>query len=102
MAYLDGKVALVIGSGGEAHRAVAVALAQAGAHVAVLGAASDLAAEAALHSIANEIWALGRRSAVVPLPSGSDAAAFAAAVDKVSEALGGADVVVRCDAVLRA
>ncbi|HWO71939.1 MAG TPA: hypothetical protein VNN21_00105 [Dehalococcoidia bacterium] len=102
MAYLDGKVVLVIGSGGEAHRAVAVALAQAGAHVAILGAAGDLAAEAALHSIANEIWALGRRSTVVPFTPDGDAAAFAAAVEQVSQALGGADVVVRCDAVLRA
>ena len=99
MDYLEGKVALVIGGGGEMHRGVAVALAQAGADIAVSGLAPDLAAEAALHSISNEIWALGRRSTVVILTS-DDATAFASAVERLQAELGRADLVVRSDPVL--
>jgi NAD(P)-dependent dehydrogenase (short-subunit alcohol dehydrogenase family) len=99
--YLDGKVAVVFGSGGEAHRGVAVALAQAGADIAIAGIAGELSAEAALHSISNEIWALGRKSTVVTLAA-EDAPAFAAAVQSVITELGRADVVVRADAVLNA
>ena len=99
--YLEGRTVFVVGSGTEGQRAVAVALAQAGANVAVGGVADELAAEAALHSIANEIWSLGRRSTVVTIES-SDAPAFAAAVARAGDALGKADLVVRCDAVLEA
>lgn len=98
---MSGKVALVFGAGGEAHRGVAVALAQAGADVAVAGAPEDLPAEAALHSISNEVWALGQRSTVVKL-EGDGVASFAAAVQDVIAELGRADVVVRADAVLNA
>ena len=99
--YMDGKVVIVFGGGAEAHRGVAVAMAQAGADVAVAGLTSDLPAEAALHSISNEIWALGRRSTVVGLAA-DDAASFAAAVGKAKAELGRADFVVRADPVLDA
>lgn len=99
--YLEGKVAVVIGGGNDAHRSVAVALAQAGADIVVSGLAPDLTAEAALHSISNEIWALNRRSTVVTLPS-SDAAGFAQAVAGASKELGRADLVVRADVVANA
>ncbi|HEX5370501.1 MAG TPA: hypothetical protein VFY10_13895 [Dehalococcoidia bacterium] len=99
--HLAGKVAIVIGSGGDAQRGVAVALAEAGADVAIAGAAADLSAEAALHSISNEIWAIGRRSAVVKL-GGDDAASFAKAVAGVIQELGRADLIVRADVVLSA
>ena len=93
---------MVFGSGGEAHRAVAVALAQAGADVAVAGVTGDdLSAEAALHSIANEIWALGRRSTVVTLAA-DDAPSFAKAVAGAISELGHAHLIVRADAVLNA
>jgi NAD(P)-dependent dehydrogenase (short-subunit alcohol dehydrogenase family) len=65
--YLANKVALIIGGGDETHRGVCLALAQAGALVAVAGAAPELSAEAALHSIANEVWALGKQACVVVL-----------------------------------
>ncbi len=97
--YMDGKVVVVFGGGGEAHRGVAVALAQAGADIAVAGLAPDLPAEAALHSISNEIWALGRRSTVVT-QAADDAGSFAATVVKVKDELGRADLVVRADAIL--
>jgi NAD(P)-dependent dehydrogenase (short-subunit alcohol dehydrogenase family) len=99
--YLDGKVVVVFGGGSDAHRGVAVALAQTGADIAVAGLAPELAAEAALHSISNEIWALGRRSVVVTLPA-DDAPSFADAVQKATAELGRADVVVRADAVMNA
>jgi NAD(P)-dependent dehydrogenase (short-subunit alcohol dehydrogenase family) len=99
--YLEGKVAVVIGPGNEAHRGVAVALAQAGADVAIAGVAKDLSAEAALHSISNEVWALNRRSTVAKL-EGDDATAFAAAVAGVIRELGRADLVVRCESVANA
>jgi NAD(P)-dependent dehydrogenase (short-subunit alcohol dehydrogenase family) len=99
--YLDGKVAVVFGSGSDAHRGVAVALAQAGADIAVTGVTLDLADEAALHSISNEIWALGRKSTVVTLAA-DDAPSFAAAVVEAKAELGRVDVVVRADAVLNA
>ena len=98
--YLEGNVVLVTGSGSEAHRGVAVALAEAGAEVAIGGIAADLAAEAALHSIANEIWALGKRSTVVTFSD--DAPSFAAAIASVQSQLGRADLIVRCDPVLNA
>ena len=100
--FLTGKVAVVFGGGGGVHRGVAVALAQAGAEVAVAGVTGgDLSAEAALHSIANEIWALGRKSTVVTLPA-DDAPSFANAVSAVIAELGRADLVVRAEAVLNA
>ena len=98
---LTGKVAVLIGGGGEAHRAVAVALAEAGADLAITGTAGDLSAEASLHSISNEIWALGRRSTVVTLAA-DDPTSFAEAVAAVIAELGRADLVVRCEAVLNA
>ncbi len=99
--YLQGKAVYVIGSGSESHRGVAVALAEAGADIAVGGVKGDLAAEAALHSIANEIWALSRKSTVVMLED-TGPSAFAAAVNQVTAELGRADLVVRCDAVANA
>ena len=99
--YLEGKVAVVIGGGNDAHRGVAVALAHAGADIAISGVAKDLSAEAALHSISNEIWALSRRSTVVAMPA-DDPTSFAEAVSSAMRALGRADVVVRCDSVANA
>ena len=92
--YLQGKVVIVVGAGNEVHRGVAVALAEAGADVAIAGRAPDLAAEAALHSIANEVWAIGRRSLVVTFNNETE---FETARDKVAAELGGSDFVVRCD-----
>jgi NAD(P)-dependent dehydrogenase (short-subunit alcohol dehydrogenase family) len=100
-AHLTGKVVVVFGSGSDAHRGVALALAQSGADVAVAGVVAEPADEARLHSIANEIWALGKRSTVATLPS-DDAVSFAAAVSSVTDVLGSADLVVRCEAVMNA
>lgn len=96
--YLTGKVAVVLGNGDEAHRAVAVAMASAGADIAIAGVAQDLTDEAALHSISNEIWALNRRSLVVTLAQ-VDEPSLAEALSAVKEQLGTAGLIVRCEAV---
>lgn len=96
--YLAGKVVYVIGSGSDLHRAVAISLAESGADIAVGGSKTDLPAEAALHSIANEVWALSRRSTVVTI-DGDTPVAFAEAVSAVIRELGKADLVVRAEAV---
>ena len=99
--YLEGKVAVVIGHGNDAHRGVAVALAQAGADIAIAGVAPDLTAEAALHSISNEIWALNRRSTVLTMSS-DDPTAFAQTILAATHQLGRADLTVRCEVVANA
>ncbi len=100
--YLAGKAVFVIGAGNEAHRGVAVGLAEQGADVAVGGIKSDLAAEAQLHSIANEIWAIGRKSTVVTI-DGDGSTAFATAVGNVMDELKPAELlIVRCEAVANA
>jgi 7-alpha-hydroxysteroid dehydrogenase len=98
--YLEGKTVYVIGSGSEAHRGVAVALAEAGATVAV-GGKGGMPDEVPLHSIANEIWAMGHRAAVVTLDD-TDPTSFAEALTRVASELGAAYLVVRCDAVANA
>jgi NAD(P)-dependent dehydrogenase (short-subunit alcohol dehydrogenase family) len=98
--YLQGKVVYVIGPGGDGHRGIAVALAEAGADIAI-GGRGGMPEEVPLHSIANEIWALGRRSAVVPLDD-TDPVSFANALSRVAEELGHATIVLRCEDVISA
>ncbi len=58
---LAGRNALVLGVERPAGRAAAVALAEAGANVAVVTVTEDTKAEFAANSAANEFWALGRK-----------------------------------------
>lgn len=69
---LRGKAALVIGASGVIGRAIAVALAEAGADVAVATTTRSQREEVAANSCANEIWALNRKG-------------FAQAIDAASE-----------------
>jgi NAD(P)-dependent dehydrogenase (short-subunit alcohol dehydrogenase family) len=95
---LAGRTVLVIGEGTAAHRGVAVALAEAGARVAVAGPAADQGGEARLHSIANEVWAMGRPAAVFVVDP-ADAASVAGAVARAMTELGPVALVLRCDEV---
>ena len=96
--YLGNRVALVIGAGDETHRGVCVALAQVGALVAVAGAASELSAEAALHSIANEVWAIGKQACVITLTP-EDASSVRDGLNRaLAELRGTTGVVVRVEA----
>ena len=95
--YFEGKVVYIIGPGSDAHRAVAVSLAQSGADIAI-GGKGGMPDEVPLHSISNEIWAIGRRSIVVPIEEGN-VSSFAEAVGRVTSELGHTDLVLRCEDV---
>jgi hypothetical protein len=77
--------ALVLGVERPAGRRVAVALAEAGANVAVVTLSEDTQAEFAANSTANEFWALGRKG--IALIS-SDEQSLAHAIDDATAALG--------------
>jgi len=88
MFRLDGKVALVSGAGRGIGAASALALAEAGADVAVLARTVDQLDEVALRA-----RALGVRAIALPADA-NDADAVAAAVEQVADELGRIDVVV--------
>ena len=63
MAFFDlsGRHALVTGATGPLQRALAVALAEAGADVSLTTASAEMAEEVQANSILNECWSIGRR-----------------------------------------
>lgn len=67
---LAGRNALVLGVERPAGRHAAVALAEAGADVAVVTLTEDTAAEFAANSTANELWAIGRKGIALTSDSG--------------------------------
>ncbi|HEX6666369.1 MAG TPA: 3-oxoacyl-ACP reductase family protein [Solirubrobacterales bacterium] len=91
---LDGKVALVTGGNRGLGRGMALALAEAGADVA-LGARD----QASLDAVADEVRALGRRALAVSTDVTSSAAVDALVAGAV-EQLGGLDVLVNNSGVL--
>ena len=90
---LRGKAALVIGGSTAIGRAVAVALAEAGADVAVSSVTRSKGEEVAAHSCANEVWALDRKgfAEVIDAASETDVAAL---VERTVSELGALDIVV--------
>ncbi len=76
---LLGKVAALAGPGGELHRALAIACAEAGADLALATIAPTQEQEFAVNSIANEVWALGREhfASTIDASEPVDASAFA-------------------------
>jgi NAD(P)-dependent dehydrogenase (short-subunit alcohol dehydrogenase family) len=91
-----GKTIMVVGQGDLAHRTLVMSLAQGGASVAIAGLAPELSAEAALHSIANEVWAIGRKACVVTLAALDDATVAEGALRAQGE-VGKIDLVVHVD-----
>lgn len=85
---LGGRVALVSGAGRGIGAASALALAEAGADVAVCARTAD-----EIEDVAERARAFGRRALPVPLDAG-DAEAVGKAVTRVADELGGIDVVV--------
>jgi 3-oxoacyl-[acyl-carrier protein] reductase len=86
---LTGRVALVTGGSGDIGRAIAVALAEAGADVAV----TWVGHEAGATETVRQITARGRRSTMVQLDQ-ADPVAIGPAVERVVSALGHLDVLV--------
>jgi NAD(P)-dependent dehydrogenase (short-subunit alcohol dehydrogenase family) len=87
---LSGKNALVIGAGSSAGRAIALALAEAGARLAVTSAGRDKDDLAAVEETARQLGVEARAlDATAP-------AEMEAAVDEVMTALGSIDILVNC------
>jgi len=90
---LNGNTALVIGAAGPIGRAIAVALAEAGADVAVATTTRAQREEVAANSCANEIWALNRRGFAQAIDAAAEADVRALVERAVSE-LGRLDILV--------
>lgn len=90
---LRGRTALVIGAGGAIGRAVAVALAEAGADVAVATSTRAQKEEVAANSCANEVWALNRRGFAQPIDAASEPD-MAALLERTVSELGRLDILV--------
>jgi NAD(P)-dependent dehydrogenase (short-subunit alcohol dehydrogenase family) len=88
MESIEGRVALVTGGGRGIGRAIALALARAGAHVAVVARTVP-----EIEAVAAEVAALGRRTHFFPLDV-SDRAMIARAPRIVADAIGPVDVLV--------
>jgi NAD(P)-dependent dehydrogenase (short-subunit alcohol dehydrogenase family) len=91
MTRLDGKVVALVCRGSDGDRAIAVALAEAGANLA-LGTVTP-AEEFATASIANEVWAIGHEQFNIVLDA-ADPVAVASFAEEVCERLG------RCDGLV--
>ena len=90
---LEGKNALVVGASGALGRAAAVALADAGANVAVTTTIRSQREEVVANSCANEIWALNRKGFVQAIDA-ADEADVKAAVRRIVSELGSLDILV--------
>ncbi|MDO7881666.1 mycofactocin-coupled SDR family oxidoreductase [Antiquaquibacter soli] len=99
-AELEGRVAFITGAAHGQGRAIALALARAGADIVAFDVAAKIAypaysqgSPAELGSLLTEVEALGRR-AVLAVGDVRDAAAVQSAVDDAVEQLGGIDILV--------
>ena len=90
---LSGRHALVTGAAGPLARALAVALAEAGANVSVTTLHDDAGEETQANSILNECWSLGRKGQARRLDLTSPAA-VEAAVQALESATGPIDILV--------
>lgn len=86
MGELSGRNALVLGVERPAGRAAAVALAEAGANVAVVTLSEETPAEFAANSTANEFWAIGVRG--IALTSDTHETTVAEAIADATAELG--------------
>jgi len=90
---LAGKAALVIGASNPLGRAAAVALAEAGADVAVATTARTQREEVAANSCANEVWALNRKGFAESIDA-RDESDVESLVERAVSELGRLDVLV--------
>ncbi len=87
---LRGKCVLVIGGETAAGRALAVALAEAGADVAIASLSLGIDTEFAVNSALNELWAMGRKGLALTIDA-TDAAQLREAVARAERELGHLD-----------
>ena len=92
---LSGKRALVLGAETPVGKALAMALAEAGAAVAVVAATTDAAAAFAVQRLARRIAASGRRSLGQAIEATNEMA-VRVMTRQVSKALGGLDALLFC------
>ncbi len=90
---LKGRVALVVGAGDPLGRAAAVALAEAGADVAVASLRAGPQEVMRVNSVANEIWSLGRGNTALTLDA-TNGNSVDAAIARAASELGGLDILV--------
>jgi 2-deoxy-D-gluconate 3-dehydrogenase len=90
---LDGKTALVIGASNSIGRAIAVALGEAGAEVAVATTTPARSEEVLANSCSNEIWALNRKTFAQAIDA-SDERDVEALISRAQSELGRLDVLV--------
>ena len=90
---LTGKVALVIGGATALGRALALALAEAGADVAVTSCTQDKQEEVALNSTADEVRAIGRKGFAATIDV-TDASQVDGVVQRAVDELGGLHILV--------
>jgi len=90
---LEGKAALVIGASNPTGRAIAVALGEAGANVAVATTTPVQREEVLANSCSNELWALNRKTFAQALDA-ADEAQVEALVSRVVAELGAIDILV--------
>ncbi len=95
MAFFDlsGKHALITGATGPLQRALAVALADAGADVSLTTLHADQAEEVQANSILNECWSFGRKGEVKTVDL-TDATAVDRAVGELESSVGPIDILV--------
>ena len=93
MPDLDGKVVALICRGSDVDRAIAVALAEAGADIAMATISRQQTEEFSTASIANEVWAMGRDQ-FNTIMDAADPVAAQSFAEEVCDRLG------RCDAVV--
>lgn len=90
---LKGRVALVVGAGDPLGRACAVALAEAGADVAVASLRAGPQEVVRVNSVANEIWSMGRQNVAITLDA-TDQNSIDSAIARTSTELGRLDILV--------
>jgi NAD(P)-dependent dehydrogenase (short-subunit alcohol dehydrogenase family) len=90
---LEGKAALVIGASNSIGRAIAVALGEAGANVAVATTTRAQAEEVLANSCSNELWAIDRKTFAQAIDAADETDVDAVVARSVSE-LGRLDILV--------
>lgn len=91
--HLEGKTAFVVGAGRPLGRAIANALAEAGADVAVAGLTDQPAEVVQINSVANQVWSHQRRNLALEMDA-RDPVKVEVAVQRIDDEWGRLDILV--------